>query len=156
MAACLQARTLEGCVFQTHVVDGLLVMHKAIARITIESVLQATGRWFDDHRFDPSLPVLWDCRDQFIEVSLADLATIHDHLAGYRSRRRHRERDSRSAVLVSNMTSAAALSMLEDNHHLMPDIRIFNDPGEAHTWLGVSPADLDATGASGQTPCARA
>ena len=141
--------------FQTRVVDGLLVVHRAITAITIDSVLQATRRWFEDHRFDPALPVLWDCRNQFIHASLADLATIHEHLDGYRSLNLHRRRGSRSAVLVSNLTSAAALSVLEDNHHLMPDIRVFHDADEAHGWLGVPSPPLDPAD-SGDRPCASA
>ncbi len=140
--------------FQTRVVDGLIVVHKAIAAITIESVVQAIRHWFAHHRFDPSLPVLWDCRDQFIHASLADVATLHEHLIEYQ--RRQRQRSNRAAVLVSNMTSAAALSVLEDNRHLGPDLRVFHESDAAHDWLGVRPGDVDAAAGSGNTPCASA
>ena len=140
--------------FQTRVVDGMLVIHKAIAAITVESVVQAIRRWFDHHRFDASLPVLWDCRDQFIHASLADLATIHERLTEYRPRQRNRQ--NRTAVLVSNMTSAAALSVVEDNRYLGPDIRVFQEPEEAHAWLGVHARDVDGDETSDDTPCASA
>jgi hypothetical protein len=133
-----------------------MVIHKAVAEITIESVVEAIRHWFGHHRFDATLPVLWDCRDQFIHASVADLATIHEHLLEHRHHQRQRQRDGRGAVLVSNMTSAAALSVLEENSYLMPDIRVFHDPADAHTWLGVRPQDLEDAASSGDAPSASA
>lgn len=138
--------------FQTRVVDGLMVIHKAIADITIESVVESTRYWFDHRRFDASLPVLWDCRDQFMRVSLADLAVIHEHLMEYRRHQRQRVQGGRSAVLVSNMTSAAALSVLEENRYLVPDIRVFHEAADAQSWLGIRPEDFEDAAPSSDAP----
>lgn len=134
--------------FTTEIDSRGLVRHVAVDTITVKSVAEAWHGWFDDPRFDPELPVLWDCRGRFIQASLNDLRHLDELTVATRPERR--AAGGRSAVLVSFAVAQAAVQQVPQSGEFTARIEVFTDEAKAYQWLGVDRAER--AGAEQSTP----
>lgn len=125
--------------FSTAVDPAGLVRHVAIGPITANSAAATWHRWLDDPRFDPALPVLWDCRGQFIHASLAELRRLGELTIATRSERR--SLGSRTAILVAHALTRAVVQEIPDAAEYAARIEVFTDEDAAYRWLGVARSD---------------
>lgn len=121
--------------FATEVDPGRLVRQVAIGPITANSVAAAWHRWLDDAAFDPPLPVLWDCRGQFIHASLPDLLRLDELTTACHEERR--EADGRTAVLVDYSMTQVIVQEIREAADCAARIEVFTDAHAAYHWLGV-------------------
>ena len=113
-----------------------LVRHVATDAVTLKGITAAFLGWFEDPDFDPSLPVLWDCRGQLVDVGWPELADIDQRTVAFT--RSRRAPGSRSAILVSTILTKTTLDeTISKNVKLVTTFRVFLDEGEALEWLGV-------------------
>lgn len=128
-------------------VHAALVRHVATETITTRSVADAWHRWFDDERFDPDRPVLWDCRGHFIQASLSDLRHLDELTIATRQERR--SEGARTAVLVSYSVAQAAVQQVPESGGFVARIEVFTDEAKAYRWLGLEPPAPDGPADAG-------
>jgi hypothetical protein len=123
--------------FETKILPGILTRHTAVGEIGLTAISRAHVGWFEDPNFNPDTPVLWDCRNQFLNISLVELADLHKYtLVNTDSRR---SPGSRSAILVSYEISKSALeATIVKNTHVIATFKAFTEESEALDWLGLA------------------
>lgn len=106
--------------------------HRAIGTITRESVAAAYLGWIHDAAFDPFIPILWDCRNQSLQVTTRELINLPRWTNQTTDRRRP---GLRTAVLVSNHVAEYAAGTVADNPAWVSEIRVFREEPAALAWL---------------------
>lgn len=119
--------------FQT-VVDQVLVTQRAVGPITLDSIAAAIRTWFDDPRFDPAVPVLWDIRGQIIRISRPDPQEV----AQLRQTPEALRAGFRSAILVNDPQGDLAARRLIDSSPWKIEWAVFHTHTEALMWLTES------------------
>lgn len=122
--------------FDTTILPGTLVRHTAVDEVGLGDISRAHLTWFEDRRFEPQVPVLWDVRGQFLNLSLMDLAELHRYTTVNTKWRR--SPGSRSALLVSYTVLQRVLEeTVVNNTQFIASFRVFTEESEALAWLGV-------------------
>ena len=114
------------------IVDPVLVTHRAVGPITLESIARAIRTWLEDERFDPKVPVLWDIRDQPVLIS------PHVITQGPMKMREDTDRTragARSAILVNTFEGELAARRMVDRFPWKIQWGVFHSHTEAFAWL---------------------
>ena len=115
-------------------VSPRLVRHRACGPVTIRTISAAYLGWAHDPRYDPFVPVLWDLRDQTIEIALDEFTTLPTFTNRLTGKLRA---GLRGAILVDSAIAEYGMELAARNPAWAADLRVFRDENDALAWLAV-------------------
>lgn len=116
--------------------DGIWV-HEVSGSASLLDLFHAAFGWFRHPQFDPNIPILWDARTAFLQISYEELIT--SYLSNIEQVNLDRP-VGKSAWLVSNSVTKFILDEIIQQVQWAAEWRAFQDtePAAAIRWLTSS------------------